>query len=286
MLTVLLAVCAAASNAFATVLQRRAAATAPPGRIFRIRVLVDVLRHPVWMLGMVAIIAGFLFQAAALHSGALALVQPVLVAELPLTLVLVRVLYGRRVEDREWVGVIGMSAGLALVLGAAAPHGGSTELTLFEGLAALIGCGGTVALLVLAALRRTGNAQAALLAGAAGTGFALTAALMKDATGRLSAGVGVVFMSWQVYAMALIGVGSFFIWQNALQAGSLAASQPVIVFTDPMVSMVLGVTLFGEHIRTGGWLVAQVAGAAVIVWASRELTTSTLLVQGDSAEGG
>jgi hypothetical protein len=39
-------------------------------------------RRPIWLAGMASMILGFAFQLAALHFGALALVQPILALEL------------------------------------------------------------------------------------------------------------------------------------------------------------------------------------------------------------
>jgi hypothetical protein len=39
--------------------------------------------------------------------------------------------------------------------------------------------------------------------------------------------------------------------QSAFQAGALDASLPVLTVVDPVVSIVIGATLFGEAVRTG-----------------------------------
>ena len=59
-----------------------------PVRPFRIGLVVDLLRRPVWLGGIAAMIGGVVLQALALHGGAIAFVEPILVLELPATLLL------------------------------------------------------------------------------------------------------------------------------------------------------------------------------------------------------
>lgn len=277
MVTVLLAVLAAACNASASVMQRVAAIDVPERQSFRFGMLVSLARRPIWLVGILALTGGFIFQALALHGGSLALVQPVLTAELPLTLAFAGLAFRAHVGWRPMVAAIAMSAGLALILAAAAPSGGKPQVAFAPMLVATVITAGAVAAFIVMALRTAGNARAALLATASGIGFGLTAALIKDATEELNIGVTAMFTSWPVYAMVVAGLISLYLWQNALQAGSLAASQPAIIFSDPIVGIVLGVLLFGEHIRLGWWLAPQLVGAVVVVAASIELARSPLV---------
>ena len=78
---ILLAVAACLCTATSSVCQRKGArenqtAGFDPGLIFRLA------RQPVWLLGVASMILGFVFQLTALHFGDLALVQPILAAEL------------------------------------------------------------------------------------------------------------------------------------------------------------------------------------------------------------
>src|SRR4051794_20115344 len=88
MIAVPLALLAAVCNAVASVLQRKAARSAPASEAFRLALMWDLIRRPAWLLGILALIGGFVFQATALGFGGLALVQPLLVVELPVTMVI------------------------------------------------------------------------------------------------------------------------------------------------------------------------------------------------------
>ncbi|MYW07709.1 hypothetical protein GT034_05000, partial [Streptomyces sp. SID2563] len=142
---------------------------------------------------------------------------------------------------------------------------------------ALILTGVAEALLISGALATRGNVRAALLATAAACGYALTAALMKDAMARLdTGGAGALFSSWQLYAMAVAGVGALFLLQNALQAGTLVAVQPCLTLGDALISVLYGVTLFGEEVRTGWWVLPELLALGLIAAGCVELARSPL----------
>jgi hypothetical protein len=85
LLSILFAVVAAAANAVSSVLQRKGAMKTPPERQSGLRVVVAQLHHRAFFGGFGLLIVGFLAQAAALSVGSLAVVQPILAAELPIT---------------------------------------------------------------------------------------------------------------------------------------------------------------------------------------------------------
>ncbi|MEU1518493.1 DMT family transporter [Streptomyces sp. NPDC005811] len=266
-LPVLLAICAALSNALATVLQRKAALTVPRSAGFRAGLMLDLLRRPVWLAGMLAVIGAAVCQAAALATGPLTIVQPLFVLELPLTLVAASVLLHRRLPGRGWLAVATVVAGLAVALAAASPTGNRTQVPPDRWIPALAVCSGAVVVLALAALRRPeGRARAACLGAATAIGYAVTAALMKSSTHILDEQGLVGFLSaWQTYAFAATGVCALFLLENAMQAGPLVASQPALTLGDAAVSLVLGITLYEEAVRSGWWLLPQLCGVALIV---------------------
>ncbi|MER7407327.1 DMT family transporter [Streptomyces sp. NPDC000070] len=265
-LPVVFAVCAALSNAVATVLQRKAALTVPRSQGLRAGLITDLLRRPVWLAGILAVIGAAVCQALALATGPLTIVQPLFVLELPLTLVVASLLMHRRLPLTGWLAVTVVVAGLAVALAAASPAGNRTHVELDRWIPALAVCAGAVAGLAVAALRRPeGRARAACLGAATAISYALTAALMKAATHILDAQGLVGFLTaWQTYAFAATGVCALFLLENALQAGPLVASQPALTLGDAMVSLVLGITLYEETVRTGWWLLPQLFGVALI----------------------
>ena len=89
-LTVVFALAAAFSNAVNLMTQHSASAGAPK-REKGWRLVGYLFRQPLWLLGWIAAVGGFAFQAVALHYGQLSVVQPILVTELVFVLVLRRV---------------------------------------------------------------------------------------------------------------------------------------------------------------------------------------------------
>lgn len=254
------------SNAVATVLQRKAALTVPSSKGFRAGLILDLLRRPVWLAGILAVIAAAVCQALALATGPLTIVQPLFILELPLTLIVASLLMHRRLPGRGWLAVAVVVAGLGVALAAASPSGNRTHVELDRWIPALAVCMGLVAGLALAALRRPeGRARAACLGAATAISYALTAALMKASIHILEEqGLGGFLSAWQTYAFAATGVCALFLLENAMQAGPLVASQPALTLGDALVSLALGITLYEESIRTGWWLLPQLFGVALI----------------------
>ncbi|GGO11256.1 hypothetical protein GCM10010116_22670 [Microbispora rosea subsp. aerata] len=268
MIAVVLAVLAAAANAVASVLQRRAARGAPADEAFRPGLFWDLVRQPAWLGGIAALIAGFLLQAAALTTGGLALVQPLLVAELPFTMLVAGWIFRMRVPPRTWLAVGALTAGLAGFLVAASPTPG----TRLPGLMSwVVSAGVTAGLLVgcvAAAVAVGGPARAVLLGVAAGLGFAYTAVLMKRTVEELPEGARTLAGTWSLWAMVAVGLCSLFLLQNALHSGPLVAVQPALTVTDPVASTAYGVAMFGEDIRVGPWMLPELAGLGLILYGS------------------
>ncbi|MCO5992953.1 DMT family transporter [Actinoallomurus rhizosphaericola] len=277
MIAVLFALLAAASNALASVLQRRAARSEPDEVAFRPALLWALVRRPVWLGGIGALIAGFLLQALALSNGGLALVQPLLIAELPLTMIFLARLSGVHLERGVWVAVGAMTAGLAAFLGAASPAPGRRAPSVLIWVIAAIVTVGAIVGIALLSRSASGAARAALLGATAGVGFAFTATFMKATTNLVDKGMLVLLTSWEPYAMIVAGFGSLFLLQNALQSGTLVAAQPALTISDPVASILYGVTMFGESVRSGPWVIAEVAGFALIFYGTLRLSQSHLV---------
>ncbi|MGG7569641.1 DMT family transporter [Streptomyces sirii] len=276
--SVLFALLAAASNGLATALQRHAARTIPLSSRLRLGLLVDLLHRAAWLGGMLAVIAAACLQALALSQGALSVVQPIFVLELPLTLIIGRLILGGRISRVGWTGVALIVVGLGSALAAAAPTIGNDNAPFSRWVPALAVCAAVIATAVGAALRRgAGGVRAACFAASAAIAYALTAALMKDATHAWEVGgPGAFFASWQTYGFALVGVLALFLYENAMQSGPLTASQPVDTLGDALVSLSLGITLFDERIRTGWWLLPEALGIALVLWGALLLSRVAL----------
>ncbi|MFI5683140.1 DMT family transporter [Streptomyces sp. NPDC051636] len=269
---VLFAVMGAVSNAVGTAFQRKAASTVPRGG--GLGLLLALVRRPAWAIGIAGVVGAAVCQALALVNGPMALVQPLFIMELPFALLIAAPLLHRRLPGDGWRAVGAVVAGLALVLFAADPSGNRNQAAMVRWLPVLALCLGAMATAVLLARpSRSSLFRAAALASAAAIGNALTAALMKSATDRLAdAGLPAFLTTWQTYGFAVVGVCALLLLENALQAGALVASQPALTIGDATVSLLLGVALFDEEVRTGWWVLPEAAGVLLILWGVLRLT--------------
>lgn len=294
MLKYFLAVLAACANATSSVLQRKANREVPRKQNLSPRLIWSLAHQPAWFGGVFAITAGFLLQAAALGNGQLSVVEPLLVLELPATLILASRVFRSRLGWREWACVAAMAVALASMLFTLSPSAGQTSGVRWY--TWLIAIGANLAGVgALVAVGRRGPAgsgrtdkggsarQAALLGVAAGSAFGLTAALMKAMTGTFAGGIVALLTHWELYGMIATGVLGMFLLQSAMNAGRLLAAQPGLTLSDPIVSVLWGVLVFGERVRTGWFAVLAGVSALALAAAVFVLIRSPLL--SDEAAG-
>jgi hypothetical protein len=226
-----------------------------------------LFRQPLWLFGWVAAAAGFAFQAVALHSGQLSIVQPLLVTELVFVLVVRRFWVHQHIAKMAWTAALITCAALAVFLTVAQPHGGLLQPDAADWLSALAVFGGAVAVFAVTARWGSPIRRAALYATAASITWALMAAFIKATTDVLTtSGPLGTLAHWPLYALIASGVIGSVLQQAALQTGPLSVSQPLIVVVDPAVAIVLSVWIFDERFTVG---LAQklIAGVAFCVMA-------------------
>jgi len=263
--------------AAASVFQHRAAVAAPADRSMRPGLLTHLVAQPWWVAGISADGLAFVAQFVALSHGLLVVVQPLLVSGLLFALPLGAVLSGSRIRPSElWAAAV-VVAGLGILLLSANPARGHTAIHLGAWMALLVATiVPTVALAGLAMARPVH--KAALLASAAGITYGLTAALTK-ATGHLLR-IGFVHMltAWQPYALIAGGLIGMVLSQSAFQAGPLRASLPLLTIVDPLVSILIGVCVFHEHVaQDPARVLAELAGAAIMAAGVFALARSPLI---------
>ena len=279
MLAVVFALLTALANGAASVCQRRAASEAPAGRALHVSLLSYLIRRKVWLAGIGLVVVAAVCQATALDHGPVALVQPIFIIELPFTLLLASKMFGRPVPKLTWVAVVLVTVSLGAGLAAAAPSGGVDRAPLHVWTATLIVTAVFEAVVIGLGIRFHGELRAAAFGLGAACGYALTAALLKGAVSALNQGVTAFFSSWELYGTAVAGVGALFLLQNALQAGSLVASQPMLTVGDALISISFGVTLFSEQLRVGWWLVPELVALTAIIVGCIQVSKSPLAAE-------
>ena len=272
---IVFALLAALSNAI-SVTTRHVASVADPHRSAGWRLIIYLLRNPVWLLGWAAQAAAFVFQALALSNGEVSVVQPLLVIELVLTLVLRRVWIHQTIRPAAWSGGGLTCLGLAVFLLVSEPQGGQQPPTSSHWAVAIIGCAAVVAVLMALGRLTASGPRAALWGAGAATAWALVAAFIKTTTDTITQfGVGGMFTHWPVYALAVAGLAGVLLEQWALQAGPLRVSQPFLVIVDPLVSILLSIWLFGEHFVPDALSVTVAVLAFAVMCAGVVLLTQT-----------
>ncbi|HTS98153.1 MAG TPA: DMT family transporter [Streptosporangiaceae bacterium] len=246
-LTVVFAVAAAFANA-ANVITQHAASYRAPKREKGWRLVGYLFRQPLWLLGWVAAVGGFVFQALALHNGQLSVVQPLLVTELVFVLVMRRVWFRQDVVRAAWAAVVVVCVSLAVFLAVAEPTGGVANPQTAQWLSAGLAFGLAIGLFTAAGMRGSPARRSAAYAVAGALAWALMAVFIKTVTDSLAAaGLGGTLADWPVYALAASAIAGTLLEQAALHVGPLSVSQPLLVIINPMASIGLSVWLFDER---------------------------------------
>jgi drug/metabolite transporter (DMT)-like permease len=258
----------AACMGLASAAQARATHQVRESRTLSPRLLVDLARRPVWLIGVVATIAGLGLQVVALGFGPLILVQPLLVTALPFASFFAAVLVSRRLDRVIVLGSFTCVGGLSAFLLLARPTGGQDHLIhqaplgeLAVALGVIAACGLVVSSLV------EGTTKVLGLALVTGIFYGVTAGMMKIVAGELREGLAVPFQHWTLYAVCVVGPIGFLLSQNTFQQGmGVSSALAVITTVDPLVGVAIGVWWLGESAASGMLVVAgEVAAAAVIV---------------------
>lgn len=272
-----LMIVAAFLNATASVLQRRASRSEPESSAFSLAMLLDLARRPVWLLGILSMLSGFVLHAVSISISQIALVQPLLIAELPFAMLLASWTFRLRIPRHDWLAIGMASVGLAAFVGCLAPEGGAPlRVSAATWVLAIAVTVAAVVALVVVGVRGRREHRAVALGVATGIAFGLNSSLIAGVGDAMSHGSG-LFTTWQTYGVAVVGPASFFLLQNALQSGNLVASQPGFTLANPLVSVAWGIAVFGEHGRGGVFLFGTVAGALLIGAGTILLARSKLL---------
>lgn len=259
------------------VLQQRAALEAPPEEAARPRLLLRLVRRPLWLLGLSADVVGFGLQAAALHRGSLVVVQPLITTSLVFALVLTSVWTHEPISRRQWTAVGMVLLGLAVFLIVAAPNEESSAVAgMRDWILTTTTITAAAGVALAAGLRAVGSARAAFFAVAAGIADAFMAVMAKTFSGSFDDGLAATFRSWTPYALVAAGLIAMLLISTAYQAGHPTVSLPIITVTDPLVASLIGISLFGDELLLDG-----VRGPLVLL-ALAAIGTGLLMLSRDS----
>ena len=278
-----LALIAAFLFALAATLQQKGALKLPSISLALPLSLVRLAGETAWLIGTLALLTGYLFQAGALDRGRLSIIQPLLVTTVVFALPLGYFLTKQHVGRREVIGAVVIIIGLGLFVYFGDPAGGNENasnsqwaitiglLSVLSVVLIVFGSGGSLSM------------KAAVYGTVAGILFGLSSALTKPTLDYLHQSVGTMLSHWECYALAVAGVLGFLLQQVSLGTGRLAPSVATVSVANPLVGIAIGILLLDERLSRPGWhIVVAAIGlgvalvGAVVISLAREASKEDL----------
>jgi drug/metabolite transporter (DMT)-like permease len=228
-----------------------------------LRLLLDLVRDPLWVTAIGATVLGFVLQVLALKYGSLAVVEPLLICDL-IFAVLINAHLRRKRDPVIFIGAAMCAAGVAGFLVIGHPEGGKSTvgalvlLPLAVALVVLVGGSVLVA-------QRDKKVQALALALATGVCYGVAAFLIKIVTGN---GIHHLLTTWPIYALAVVGPVGFLLNQSAFQKSGDLISPVLSIITaaDPLISILLATVFLNETLNsTPAGIVGQIVSLALMV---------------------
>lgn len=270
----LVGIAAALSLGLGYVLQQRVASTMPLAEMLHFRLLLDLMRRPLWWAGIAAMVFGQLLSGLALQLATVALVEPLMSTNLIFALMFASLLSRNRIQWKEIAGAVLLCASLAVFILVGSPHSAprpnSSTAMITLGVCVVLA---TVGLLVMIAKRRQLVVESVLLAVGAGLLYGL-----QDASTRAALvvaddhGIGRLLVNPWAYIVLASAVFGILLSQSAFKAARLDYSLPPIAAAEPIAGVALGVSLLGDVVSVTNLglavesvcLVGVIAGVALI----------------------
>jgi drug/metabolite transporter (DMT)-like permease len=199
--------------------------------------LVRMLRQGLFLASIAIDLVGFVAQLIALRQLPLFAVQAIMAANLAVTAVFAAWIMKARLALREWLAVVGVVVGVALLGLSAGAQGASKVGPAFQ-------------LGLIAAVFAVGVG-----------GFAVA---------RLPNPVRTPALGATAYTLAAAGIVSFLLYATALEGGSVTTATAAVVLAETMPPALIGVIFLGDTTRRGlapvgvlGFLLAVVCAVAL-----------------------
>lgn len=283
-LAVTLAAAAALAFAVATVTEQRAAAQSSDSDARGRKFLGQLVRNPRWLAAMGGNVFGYGLQAAALAVGSVVVVQPILVTSLVFALPLSARLSHRRMAWTSITWGVLLAAALAVFVVLGDPKHGSDQASTTDWLIVTLVVTPVIVACLVAAHPLSGATRAGLLAVAVGVLGGVLAVLTKAVVAAAGHGLLHLLATSETYGLAVVGLGGAYVQQLAFQAGDLQASLPILTVLEPVVAVVLGLTVLHEDLTAhGGQLVVLLLSVGVMTVATSALARAQGVRASDSS---
>jgi hypothetical protein len=253
-----------------SVLQAVAAADVDSSVHLDPRLLLRLVKAWRYVLGLALDGAGFVLSLVALRSLPLYVVQAVVASFLAVTAVTGALVLKTRVRPLEGVALVVVVLGLVLVGLSAAPEAARLPGRTVEWV--VLATAVALGLAAVPAGRLTGSRGAWVLGAVAGLSFGIVAVgartlLASVAHGHLVPPVHVLVGSPSSYALLVASPLALATYATALQRGSVVQATAPLVVGETVLPALVGLTLLGDHARSG-WELAAAAGFTLAVVAA------------------
>jgi drug/metabolite transporter (DMT)-like permease len=194
-------------------------------------------------------------------------VQPLLVSSLLFALPLSARLCHHRIRWADWAWAVLLTAALAVFVLVGRPREGHNREPVPAWTLALAVTMPIVIVCVVAGARAVGRARAVLLAVAVAVLLGMIAVLTKICTHRFAVGGWHGLLTVPApYVLVALAVALTVLQQSAFHAGALQASVPIMLVGEPIVAVLLGIIVLGEHVAVQGpeMLILVIAASAMV----------------------
>ncbi|MET9203115.1 DMT family transporter [Gordonia sp. NPDC003585] len=261
------AVVAALAYGTASVLQAKGAQSVtdhPDGAAPSLRSTITAMLTAAFLAGLALDGLGFVGNLVAARLIPLFLAQPIVSANLVVTVVLATIVLGARLSPRDWTAIGVVVVSLVALGFAAGEEGRNNEWWLHWALLAV-----ALGLIALALIGlRLMTSRVAVLAGlTGGVLFGLMAVAIRIVDGVDPFDLATILTDPAAYAVVICGPAGFYMFTVALQTGSVSAASASLVVGETVVPGVIGIVLLGDTTRAGWGPVALVAFIAAVIGA-------------------
>ncbi|MCN9244776.1 DMT family transporter [Streptomyces sp. RY43-2] len=249
------------------VFQQSAAQQAPLSDFLSPRLLLDLMKVRRWLAGLALMVTGMVLSALALTHGQISLVEPLVATNLLFAMALSRHQTRQPLGRQGWGGLVLLAGGVTAFIVAGRPEAGTAIADPLRHWLIIGVMVGLALLLATWAKKTRFIIGPVLLAVAAGLLYGVQDALTRVSGQRFTAGgLAALVISWQPYAVVVIGVMGLVLVQSAFETAPLRMSLPALTASQPLAGIVCGVGFLGDRLRTStGALAWQATGLAAIV---------------------
>jgi drug/metabolite transporter (DMT)-like permease len=262
-LSIVLALLAALVFGISSVAEQRGTGHVQERKALSPRLLLDLVRDPLWVTAIGATVLGFVLQVLALKYGRLAVVEPLLICDLIFAVLINSQLRHSR-DPIIFIGSAMCVVGVAGFLIIGHPSGGKSTV----GALALVPLAVAIVVLVggsVLVANKDKRVQALALALATGVCYGVSAFLIKIVTGN---GIHHLLTTWPIYALIVVGPLGFLLNQNAFQESGdrIAPVLSIITAADPLISILLAAIFLSEKLNsTPAGIIGQIVALTLMV---------------------